>query len=125
MEWKLIADSKYLYQRDQLPDVKNALFESGIRQMTASTVMGTAAKSEQQRYRGVQREVSLFNRTRLEIAIEDSMLETAIKSITKGAKESGGSGKIFVTELLDAELLDAITVWTGDRGDDSLKQKTN
>ena len=105
---------------EQLPDVKNALFDSGIRQMTASTVMGTSPKSEQQRYRGVQREVSLFNRTRLEIAVEDSMLETAIESISKGAKESGGSGKIFVTELVDA-----MTIWTGDRGEDSLKQSKN
>jgi nitrogen regulatory protein PII len=96
-----------IIQPGQLPDVKNALFETGIRQMTASTVMGTAPKSEQQQYRGVQREITLFNRTRLEIAVEDSLL-----------KESGGSGKIFVTELYDA-----MTVWTGDRGEDSLKQE--
>jgi nitrogen regulatory protein P-II 2 len=107
-----------IIQPGQLPDVKNALFESGIRQMTASTVMGTAPKSEQQQYRGVQREITLFNRTRLEIAVEDSMLEKAIESITRGAKESGGSGKILVTELYDA-----MTVWTGERGEDSLKQE--
>jgi nitrogen regulatory protein PII len=103
---------------EQLPDVKNALFESGLRQMTASTVMGTAPKSEQQRFRGVQREVNLFNRTRLELAVEDSMLEVAIESINKGAKDSGGSGKIFVTELYDS-----MTVWTGERGEKSLKQE--
>ena len=46
------------------------------------------------------------------------MLEMAIESINKGAKESGGSGKIFVTELYDA-----MTVWTGERGEKSLKQE--
>jgi nitrogen regulatory protein P-II 1 len=100
---------------EQLPSVKRALFAAGLRNLTASTTMGTAPKSEQQKYRGVAREVSLFPRVRLELVVIDDNTEKAIKAITEGAKETGGWGRIFVTKLDDA-----VTIWTGDRGDDAL-----
>jgi nitrogen regulatory protein PII len=96
---------------EQLPAVKKSLFDAQIRHMTAMPVMGTATRTEQSMYRGVQREVSLFSRVRVEIAVNDAQLETAIEAISAGAMDSGGSGKILVTELTDA-----VTVWTGLRG---------
>jgi nitrogen regulatory protein P-II 1/nitrogen regulatory protein P-II 2 len=96
---------------EQLPAVKQALFDSQIRHLTATTVMGTAPKSEQQMYRGVQREVSLFRRVRVEIAVNDSELETAIDAISRGAHETGGWGRIMVQPLEDI-----VTIWTGVRG---------
>ncbi len=96
---------------EQLPAVKKSLFDAQIRHMTAVPVMGTATRTEQSMYRGVQREVSLFSRVRVEIAVNDDKLETAIEAISTGAMESGGSGKILVVELHDA-----VTVWTGLRG---------
>lgn len=96
---------------EQLPAVKKSLFDAQVRHMTAMPVMGTTTRTEQAMYRGVQREVSLFNRVRLEVAVNDAQLETAIQAISAGAMESGGSGKILVTELTDA-----VTVWTGLRG---------
>ena len=41
-----------LIRAEQLPAVKQALFDAQIRHVTATTVMGTAQKSEQQMYRG-------------------------------------------------------------------------
>ncbi len=79
--------------------------------MTATTVQGTGTRTEQRMYRGVAKEVSLFRRVRLEIAVNDDRLETAIQAISQGARDSGGWGHIFVTELTDV-----ITVWTGERG---------
>ena len=86
---------------EQLPGVKKALLENQIKNFSAMTVMGTASKSEQQMFRGVAREVTLFNRTRLEIGVRDSWLERAIEAIRDGASETGGAGKIFVVELTD------------------------
>jgi nitrogen regulatory protein PII len=100
-----------LIRSEQLPSVKQALFDVQIRHLTATSVLGTAPKSEQQMYRGVAREVSLFRRVRVEVAVNDEQLETAIEAITAGAKEAGGWGRIFVTELQDV-----ITIWTGERG---------
>jgi nitrogen regulatory protein PII len=96
---------------EQLPSVKQTLFDAQIRHMTATTVQGTGTRTEQSMYRGVAKEVSLFRRVRLEIAVNDDRLETAIEAISEGARQSGGWGHIFVTELVDT-----VTVWTGERG---------
>jgi len=96
---------------EQLPSVRQALFDAQIRHMTATTVQGTGTRTEQRMYRGVAKEVSLFRRVRLEVAVNDDRLETAVQAISQGARDSGGWGHIFVTELADV-----ITVWTGERG---------
>ena len=100
---------------EQLPSVRQALFAAEFRNMTVISLQGTAPKSEQQKYRGVAREVSLFHRVRIELAVTDEKVESAIEAISEGAKETGGWGRIFVTPLEEA-----VTIWTGDRGEDSL-----
>jgi nitrogen regulatory protein PII len=62
-------------------------------------------------FRGVQREVSLFRRVRVEVAVNDSQVEAAIDAISQGAHEMGGWGRIFVQPLDDV-----VTIWTGERG---------
>jgi nitrogen regulatory protein PII len=104
-----------LIKPEQLPSVKQALFDTEVRHMTATSVMGTASRTEQQTYRGVKKEVSLFQRIRLEVAVNDANLERAIEAISRGCMDSGGSGKIFVLELQDV-----VTVWTGERGSRAL-----
>ena len=104
-----------LIRSEQLPAVKQALFDAQIIHLTASTVMGTAPKSEQQMYRGVAREVSLFRRIRVEVAVTDAQLETAIEAISRGARETGGWGRIMVQPLEDV-----VTIWTGVRGSRAL-----
>ncbi len=86
---------------EQLPAVKQALFDAEIRHMTASAAMGSAPRSEQQQYRGVKKEVSLFNRVRLEVAVTEANLERAVEAIQAGARLTGGSGKIFVVGIDD------------------------
>ena len=100
---------------EQLPAVKQALFDADMRHMTAIPVLGTAPKTEQQMFRGVRREVELCKRVRVEIAVHDAKLESTIEAVSRGAKESGGFGKIFVTEIGDV-----IKIWTGERGKDAL-----
>ena len=106
-----------LIRPEQLPAVKQSLFDVQIRHLTATTVMGTASRTEQQTYRGMRRDVSLFNRVRIEIAVNDSNVETAMQAIAAGCMESGGFGRIFVTELHDV-----MTAWTGERGPRTLQQ---
>ncbi len=100
---------------EQLPAVKQALFDVQIRHMTAMTVMGTASKTEQKMFRGVREEVTLFRRLRVEVFVQDAVLETAIDAISRGTQESGGYGKIFVINLEDV-----IKPWTGERGPNAL-----
>lgn len=106
-----------LIRGEQLPAVKQALFDAGLRHMTATTVRGTASRTEQQMYRGQQREISLFNRVRIELAVKDENVEKALEAFAKGANESGGYGRAFITELHDV-----FTAWTGKRGAEALHQ---
>ena len=101
---------------EQLPDVKQALFDAQLRHFTAMTEVGTGSRTEQEMYRGQQREISLFHRVRVELAINDSSVERAMEAIAAGCMASGGYGRIFVTELRES-----MTVWTGERGPRSLQ----
>ena len=73
---------------EQLPAVKQALFDAEIRHMTAVPVLGTATRTEQQLYRGVKKEVSLHRRVRLELAVNDSVVERAIEASDQAARLS-------------------------------------
>ena len=66
-------------------------------------------------FRGIEKQVSLFQRLRLEVVVNDSMVEKAIAAICHGGNETGGSGRIFVIELKDS-----IVVWNGMRGPQTL-----
>ena len=96
---------------EQLPDIKDALFEAEIRHFTASTVLGTANKTEQQVYRGVEKEISLFKRLKLEIIVKPSLVEIALNAISRGAMASGGYGKVFISNEDEV-----VKIWTGERG---------
>ena len=100
---------------EQLPAVKKALFDADIRHMTGIPVLGTAPKTEQQMFRGVRLEVELFRRLRIEVAVHDDKLESTIEAIKRGVMESGGFGKIFITEIYDV-----VKPWTDERGKDAL-----
>ena len=96
---------------EQLPDIKDALFEAEIRHFSASTVLGTANKTEQQVYRGVEKEISLFKRLKLEIIVKPSLVEIALNAISRGAMASGGYGKVFISNVDEV-----VKIWTGERG---------
>ena len=100
----------------QLPAVKEALFEAQIRYLTATNILGTAASgAEVYSFRGVAHEVSLFQKVRIELAIREEMVEVAVNAIEQAARDTGGFGIIFVIDLHDVVL-----VATGERGDRAL-----
>jgi len=100
---------------EQLPAIKSALADAEIFHFTAISVMGTAPKSEQRTFRGVEQKVSLFRRVRLELAVKEAAVEPAIEALSQGAMDSGGAGRIYVIDLKDA-----VKIWTGERGDRAL-----
>jgi nitrogen regulatory protein PII len=104
-----------LIRPEQLPAVKHALYEAQLNRFTAMMVLGTAPMAEQQMFRGIEKKVELFQRVRIEVAVNDSMVEKVIDAISRGAMETGGHGRIYVVELHDV-----VTVWTGLRGPKAL-----
>lgn len=101
-----------IIQPQQLPAVKQALQDAEFPDMTCTNIMGTVPnKEEHHRFRGVDHEITLFQKVRIEIAIKDESLDPLVEALIKGGQASGGAGKVFVSELTDCA-----TVSTGARG---------
>ena len=100
---------------EQLPAIKASLSEENLSHFTVMPVMGTAPKAEQRMFRGVEQKVTLFKRMRMECIVKDSDVERLIAAISKGAMESGGAGRIFVSNIEEA-----VKIWTGERGDGAI-----
>ena len=101
-----------IVQPQQLPAIKHALFGAQIRHLTVTNVLGTAAEGVHMQFRGVSHEVTLFQKVRIELAVNDAMVEVAMDAIARGCRDSGGFGFVFVTPLYDA-----MNVRSGDRGE--------
>ena len=100
-------------QPQRLNDVKQALYAKGITKMSVTNALGCGQQGGyQESYRGVDVEVNLLKKVRLEIAVTKEFLAPAIESIIEGARTGKiGDGKIFVTELEDC-----IRIRTGEAG---------
>jgi nitrogen regulatory protein PII len=61
--------------------------------------MWTANRTEQEMNKGNEKEHSLFERIKLELIVSSDELEKTINTINKGAMESGGYGKLFVSNV--------------------------
>ncbi len=105
-----------IIQPQQLPAIKKALHEANIQHMSCTNILGTVPnQGEHQTFRGVEHDISFFQKIRLEFFLRDDALEPAIEAISKGSRASGGVGKMFVSELQDC-----ITAKTGNRGPSEL-----
>ena len=106
-----------IVQPQQLPDVKQALFDAHVKHMTCTNILGTASEGAQrQTFRGVPHEVSLLQKVRIELILRDEMVDQAVGAIEEGASKSGGFGMIFITDLHDA-----VNVLTGKRGEQAIE----
>jgi len=86
---------------EKLNDVKQSLFEADIKKMSVTNSLGCGQQGGyHETYRGVEMEVNLLKKVRLEIAVNEEFVDTTIKAIISGAKTGSiGDGKIFVTNL--------------------------
>jgi nitrogen regulatory protein P-II 2 len=106
-----------IIQPQQLPDVKRALFDAQVKHLTCTNVLGTATEGAQhQTFRGVTHDVTLLQKIRIELTLRDEMVEQAVEANEKGARESGGFGMVFVSDLLNV-----VNVFTGERGEEAIK----
>ena len=100
-------------QPHKLQDVKQALYKAEVHKMSVTNALGCGAqKGYHESYRGVQFEVNLLKKVRLEVAVNEEFAEKTIEAIIAGARTGTiGDGKIFVTDLSDC-----IRIRTGERG---------
>ena len=102
---------------NKLEDVKNALDEYGINGMTITQVIGCGLqKGHTSVYRGQELKINLLPKIKLELIINDEILEEVLKVISDSAKTGQvGDGKIFIYDVADA-----IKIRTGDRGNNAI-----
>ena len=83
--------------------VKQKLYEKGIYRMSITNALGCGQqKGYHESYRGIDVEVNLLKKVRMEIAVNDDFLDITINAIKEGAKTGNiGDGKIFVIQLED------------------------
>ncbi|MBX3177116.1 MAG: P-II family nitrogen regulator [Candidatus Hydrogenedentes bacterium] len=100
-------------QPEKLNNVKQALYESGITKMSVTNSLGCGQQGGyHESYRGVDIEVNLLKKIRLEIAVNEDFVKPTIDAIIKGAKSGKiGDGKIFITPLDEC-----VRIRTGETG---------
>jgi len=101
----------------RLDDVREALSEIGIQGLTVTEVKGFGRqKGHTELYRGAEYVVDFLPKVKLEVAVDDSRLDTVIETITQSAQTGKiGDGKIFVYEISQV-----IRIRTGESGPDAL-----
>ena len=101
----------------KLDDVRDALSEVGVQGMTVTEVKGFGRqKGHTELYRGAEYVVDFLPKVKVEVAVDDSLLEQALDTIVKSANtDKVGDGKIFVTSLDEV-----VRIRTGETGADAV-----
>ena len=101
----------------KLDDVRESLSEIGIQGVTVTEVKGFGRqKGHTELYRGAEYVVDFLPKIKMEIAVDEDMVDQVIEAISKTANTGKiGNGKIFVTPLEQV-----IRIRTGENGPDAL-----
>jgi nitrogen regulatory protein P-II 2 len=101
----------------KLDDVREALSEIGVQGITVTEVKGFGRqKGHTELYRGAEYVVDFLPKIKLEIGVDDGLVDQVIESIAKSANTGKiGDGKIFVYDLQQA-----IRIRTGEAGAEAL-----
>jgi nitrogen regulatory protein P-II 1 len=101
----------------KLDEVKQALSEIGVAGLTATEVKGFGRqKGHTELYRGAEYVVDFLPKVKIEVVIEDNLVERAIEAIQRAAHTGRiGDGKIFVTNIEEV-----IRIRTGERGSEAI-----
>ena len=106
-----------IFKPFKLDEVRDALTGLGIQGLTVSEVKGFGRqKGQTEIYRGAEYAVSFLPKIKIEVVIDDAMVERAVETIRKAAGTGKiGDGKIFVTPVEQA-----VRIRTGEAGVDAL-----
>ena len=101
----------------KLDDVREALSEVGVQGMTVIEVKGFGRqKGHTELYRGAEYVVDFLPKVKIEVALEEDLLEKVIDAISKAANTGKvGDGKIFITTLEEV-----VRIRTGETGPEAV-----
>ncbi len=101
----------------KLDEVKEALHELGLKGITVVEAKGFGRqKGHTELYRGAEYVVDFLPKVKIEIVLEDNMVERAVEAIMQAAHTGRiGDGKIFISTVEEA-----IRIRTGERGGEAI-----
>ena len=93
-----------IIQPSRLDQVKDALLEIGVDGMTVLEARGHGRqKGHTEFYRGREYTVDLLPKVKLEIVLNDELVDSAVQAIVNGARTGKiGDGKIFLSRVDEA-----------------------
>lgn len=101
----------------KIDEIKEALHDIGIHGITVTEAKGFGRqKGHTELYRGAEYVVDFLPKVKIEVVVDDSLLERAIEAIQSAAHTGKiGDGKIFVYGIEEV-----IRIRTGEKGEDAL-----
>jgi nitrogen regulatory protein P-II 1 len=101
----------------KLDEVKEALHEVGLQGITVTEAKGFGRqKGHTELYRGAEYVVDFLPKVKLEVVLEDDLVERAVEAIQRAAHTGRiGDGKIFIYTVENA-----IRIRTGEIGNDAI-----
>jgi nitrogen regulatory protein P-II 2 len=101
----------------KLDEVREALSQLGVNGITVTEVKGFGRqKGHTELYRGAEYVVDFLPKIKIEIALDDELLDAAVEAIEAAARTGKiGDGKIFV-----ADLEQVVRIRTGETGKEAL-----
>jgi nitrogen regulatory protein P-II 2 len=101
----------------KLDDVRKAISDIGVKGITVTEVRGFGRqRGHTEIYRGAEYSVEFVPKTKIEIAVDDSLTDQVIEAIVASAKTGKvGDGKIFVFDLGQV-----VRIRTNERGADAI-----
>ena len=107
----------YLEKPFKLDEVKNSLSLIGIQGLTVYEAKGFGRqKGHTELYRGAEYVVDFLPKVKIEIIVDDELVEPAIECIEQSAKTGRiGDGKIFISSIDQA-----IRIRTGEKGNEAI-----
>lgn len=102
---------------ERLNSVKQALYKKEVYKMSVTNALGCGQqKGYHESYRGVDMEVNLLKKIRIEIAVNDEFVDMTTDAIIKGTRTGNiGDGKIFILDMPEC-----IRIRTGEKGKDAI-----
>ncbi len=101
----------------KLDEVKEALHEIGIRGITVTESKGFGRqKGHTELYRGAEYVVDFLPKVKIEVVMEDGLVERAVEAIQQSAQTGRiGDGKIFISPIEEV-----VRIRTGEKGPDAV-----
>ena len=96
----------------KLDDVRKAIGDAGVQGVTVTEVRGFGRqRGHTEIYRGAEYAVEFVPKTKIEIAVDDALVEQVVEAIMKAAQTGKvGDGRVFVFDLTQV-----VRIRTGER----------